>query len=411
MTRAGSSFSGSVWTSSILRNAAWLLTLLACSCTPFVRRGKPLSPDEAARGFAERLKAAQSFAFRLSYHTDIPFPLGAEFSGLRQSSDREEWNGTWTRGSERSKVALRAAGPVQYEYENGKWHRTQRGVETRVLDQLQPVVKGSRLTFMKTEAGRHFYQFTPEVPILDPTQTRKLSGTIEIDIHSGLPRNVYCSDSTRTAEWRLSFSRFNRAGRVRVPFVPVQTITVAPSRRLSRAEFRRAEQVIEARLRTTDPEAEIEPARGGLRLSMSRRLSEREVELLLGQGRVEVRAARVTTEADTAGSVKVGDDAATRVALGRMIAGPGSMTAELVADVPVRPGLAVFPQRPGIISGSTDRDTVLVFVLDGAVLSAARGQADGRIVFYDLGSEDLIVVLAGVVNSGVLPARFRVAGR
>jgi len=403
MTEAGSSSSVSVSGSSALRSA--LLALLACSCVPFVSRSRPLSPEEAARGYADRLKAARSFAFHLDYHTDVPFSIGAEFSGARQENDREEWNGTWTRGSEKSRVALRAAGPVQYEYDNGQWRRAQRGVETRILDQLEPVVKGSRLTFLKTEAGRHFYRFTPEVPILDPTQTRKLTGVIEIDVRSGLPLRVYCSDSARTAEWSLALSRFNRAGRVRIPFVPVQTISAVPLRRLSRSELSRAEQVLQARLHTRDPEAEVEASRGGLVLRTSRRLSDRQVELLLGEGRAEVRAATLSTGPDTACTVTVGDDAAIRVALGRVVAGPGTLAAELVADVPVRPGLAVVPRN------WAGGDTILVFLLDGRALSSARARADGRVVFYDLGSEDLVAALAGVVNNGALPAGFRVKDR
>ncbi len=411
MTEAGSLSSGSAWTSSssVLRSA--LVVLLVCSCVRFVNRAKPLSPEEAARGYTDRLKAVRSFAFHLSYHTDVPFPIGAEFFGTRQENDREEWNGTWTRGGEKSKVALRAAGPVQYEYDNGRWRRTQRGVETRILDQLEPVVKGSRLAFVKTEGGRHWYQFAPEVPILDPTQTRKLTGVIEIDVRSGLPRRVYCSDSARTAEWSLLLGRFNRAGRVQIPFVPVQTIKAVPARRLSRSELYRAEKTVGARLRRLDPEAEVAASRGGLLLRTASRLSDRQVELLLTEGKAEVRAATLCTGLDTTGTVRVGDDAATRVALGRVVAGPGALTAELVAEVPVRPGLGLTSRKSDSILVEPGEDMVLAFLLDGAVLSVTRGLSAGRMVFYDLGSEELVAAMAGVVDGGVLPARFRVAAK
>jgi hypothetical protein len=93
---------------------------------------------------------------------------------------------------------------------------------------------------------------------------------------------------------------------------------------------------------------------------------------------------------------------------GSPAAAPGTFRAAVTTNVPVQPGLEVTLVHP---DARLDLDAALALVLDSVFLSTARVQTDNRLVFRDLGSEELVATLAGVVNSGPLPTRFRVAGR
>jgi hypothetical protein len=310
MTAAGSSSSGWAQISSSARRSAPLLSvLLTFSCAGLVRSTRPMAPDQAGAGAWERLARLQSFRFTLYFHTDTPFPIEVRFSGVHELADREVWSGYMRRRDEVSKVELRAEGPDQYEKEHPGWRRTIRGIETRVLEQGEGAFRGRRLEFTGSEHGRYRFTFKPDLPILDPTQTKKLTGFMEVDPYSGLPVRLYCSDSGKTAEWELRLGRFNRAGSVEVPYQPAMTVDARPANALDRAGFDRTAAILNQRLAELGWDHRLRRTGRGLTLLLGQPKSRRQVELLFSRGRVEIWQGRWTGSGqtpDSGAAVEVG---------------------------------------------------------------------------------------------------------
>jgi len=359
-----------------------------------------MTPEQAGAGAWERLAHLRSFGFTMSFHTDMPFAIEVKFTGAREQADREAWSGFMRRRTEVSRVELRAEGPEQYEREQSGWRRTMRGIETRVLEQGEAAFRGRSLEFAGTEHGRYLYAFKPDLPILDPTQTKKLTGVMEVDPRSGLPVRLYCSDSARTAEWELRLGRFNRAGSVDVPYEPAMTVDAIPTRPLGRAPFGRAVAVVNQRLAKLGWEHRLRRTSRGLVLLLGQPKSRRQVELLFSRGSVEIWQGRwIATGESTGAAVEVGGDAARRVVLERRLAANEQIAAEVRTTTPLAAALVTSAALPD------DRGPAIL-VVDGVAMSAARSDPDGRLVFQDIGNEDDVRVVVALASAGVSPSDF-----
>jgi hypothetical protein len=367
-----------------------------------MHNARPMAPEQAGAGAWERLAQLRSFGFTLSFHTDMPLPIEVGFSGVREQADREVWSGHMRRRTELSKVELRADGPDQYEKEQSGWRRTMRGIETRVLEQGEGAFRGRPLEFAGAERGRYLFTFKPDLPILDPTQTKKLTGVMEVDVRSGLPVRLYCSDSARTAEWELRLGRFNRAGSVDVPYEPAMTVDARPARPLNRAAFGRAVAVVKERLAKLGWEHRLRRTSRGLILLLRQPKSRRQVELLFSKGSVEIWQGRWIGTGETTGTaVEVGGDAARRVVLERRLAANEQIAAEVRTTTPLAAALVAAVALPD------DRGPAIL-VVDRAALSAAGSAPDGKLVFQDIGNEDDVRVIAALAGGGVIPSDFSI---
>ena len=363
-----------------------------------------MTPEQSGARAWERLTKLESFRFTLTFHTDRPLPIEVRFAGAHERPDREVWSGYMRRRADMSRVELRAEGSDQYEKERSGWRRTIRGVETKILEQGEGPFRGQSLVFAGTERGRYLFTFRPEVPILDPTRTKKLSGVLEVDPRSGLPLRVYCADSARTAEWELTLGRFNRAGAVEVPYEPAMTVEARPARPLSRAESGRAVGILSQRLAKLGWDCRLRRTARGLSLLLGQPKSRHQVELLFSRGRVEVwqgRWLQAGETTDTAAAVEVGGDASRRVALERLLAGNERIAAEVRATTPLAAALEASVTAP-------DSTGPVVLVLDRRALATAEPGRDGRVAFQDIGNEDDVRVIAALAAGGVMPADFAV---
>ncbi len=403
MTAAGSSYSGWALISRSARvSVPALVALLALSCAGFIHNTRPIAPEQAGAGAWERLSRLQSFDFTLSFHTDVPFPIEVRFAGRREQPDREVWSGNMRRRTEVSRVEFRAEGPDQYEKEQSGWRRAMRGIETRVLEQGGGVFEGKPLEFAGTELGRYRFTFRPDLPILDPTQTKKLTGVMQVDPHSGLPLRLYCSDSAKTAEWELRLGRFNRAGSVSVPYEPAMTVDAVPTRGLNRTAFGRTVATLNQRLAKLGWDCRLRKTARGLTLLLGQPKSRRQVELLFSRGSVEVWQGRWVPGgdvADTSAAVEVGGDGSRRVVLERLLAGNERISAEVRTTTPVDAELVT-----SVAESDTTKPAILV--VDNVALSAARPDRDGKLVFADIGNEDDVRVIVALAACGVIPASF-----
>jgi len=238
------------------------------------------------------------------------------------------------------------------------------------------------------------------LPILDPTQTKKLTGVMEVEPRTGLPVRLYCSDSARTAEWELRLRRFNRAGSIDVPFEPAMTIDARPTRSLSRAAFGRALAVLNQRLAKLGWEHRLHRTSNGVVLLLGQPKSRRHVESLFSKGNVEVWQGRwIGTGESTDAAVEVGGDAARRVVLERRLAANEQIAAEVRTTTPLAAALATS------VALSDDRGPAIL-VVDGVAVSAASPDADGRLVFRDIGNEDDVRVVVALASAGAIPSDF-----
>ena len=403
MTAAGSSSSDWEPISRLVGNISpALAALLVLSCVGLVRAPQPMTPEQAAAGAWQRLADQRSFRFTLSLHTDMPMPIEVRFKGIRERADRELWSGYMRRRTEMTRVELRAEGAVQYEREPSGWRRTIRGVETRVLEQGEGALRSSRLEFVGIQRRRYVYRFRPDLPILDPTRSKKLSGLMELDPGSGLPVRLYCGDSAGTAEWELLLGRFNHGGTVAIPFTPAMVVDACPSRRLSGNALAGARATLGRRLARLGWEHRLSRTRRGLRLLLGQVKTRRQVELLFSRGNVEVWQGRWIAGGENAdGAVEVGGDASRRVVLQRLLAADERLELQVGATTPLAATLEAY----GVVS---DSPQPAILVLNKTALSAAHSNSDGRQVFQDLGSEDDVRVIVALAGSGPLPVDFAV---
>ena len=377
-----------------------LAAVLTLSCAGVMHNTRPLAPEQAGAGAWERLAQLRSFGFTFSFHTDMPFPIEVKFTGAREQADREVWTGFMRRRTEVSRVELRAEGPDQYEREQSGWRKTIRGIETRVLEQGEGAFRGRPFEFVGTEHGRYRFAFKPDLPILDPTQTKKLTGVMEVDPRSGLPVRLYCSDSARTAEWELRLGRFDRAGSVDVPYEPAMTVDARPTRPLSRAAFGRAVAVVNQRLEKLGWEHRLRRTSRDLVLLLGQPKSRRQVELLFSKGNVEIWQGRwIASGESTVAAVEVGGDAARRVVLERRLAANEQIGAEVRTTTPVAAALVTS-------AALSDTCGLAILVVNRAAMSAAGSGPDGKLVFQDIGNEDDVSVIAALASGGVIPSDF-----
>jgi len=373
------------------------------SCTQYVNLAPPNDLRRAPEEAAGRLASLGSFAFRLEYRTDVPFELGADLSGAWQAPGRERWEGTTYRGVEMSSVRLVADGERQYEMREGRWDRQPRGYETRAIQQFGDAFRGRALTLADSGPVLRF-DFTPLFPLLDPTRSKKLVGRLEVERATGLPKLLAIEESSGVARWQMSFSRFNRAGRVLTPFVPETSFVLQPLGRVSRAALGAMVAVLRARLDTLGWEYRLERESGRLVLALDRRPSREAATVLLGRGEVSLHRAERTAAGDT-GGMTVGGDAAYRVILGPALGGNQEFSIENELEFIPEARLVFVAREPARLDSG-----LVALVVDRKVTSAARAGA-GRVEFSDVGSKETGRIVRAVAANRPMPAGFWFAAR
>lgn len=373
-------------------------------CYRYVSLERPPDAYIAAKETWVRLEQLESFRFRLNYRSSAPLFLGGSFTGTWQRPDREWWRGFRWRGTEVDRVELRAAGEIQYEKQPTGWKKTVRGVETRILQQVRQVLGEGNVIPHDSTAYTYVYRFESKLPILDPARQRVFSGRLEIHRRSGLPRRMLCQDSAGTVQWSLLLDRYNRAGKVVLPFVGMQELSIGSQNRLSRAQLGQAVRTLRLRLEKLGWEYSLKRKRGQLVLSLDRRLSADALALLLAAGQMELRTAASTAD----GGLQVGDDVSFRVRTGSLLARNGDWSVvEESAPLP-EPKIVFVPSEAGHQKLPALGDSLVAFILDGKVLDCARISADGRFIFSFPGRPELASILAVVVSLPASPAGFRI---
>jgi hypothetical protein len=380
-----------------------VLLLALAGCMPFVRPAVHPDPDTSAAEVLTRLERAGSFAFRLSFRVAEPLRLAADCRGVRVLPDLECWKGRWVRSGAGTPVELRAGGAVQYERDGSGWRKGDRGIESRIIEQVRAVFAEEALLLLAETRGRRVYSFSPRVPFLDPSQGRVFSGRLEADTRTGLPLSILCRDSGGRAEWRCDFGRFGRRFRVELPFVAVRRVVARPKQRLRCARQRELEATARQRFERLGVGLRIARRCSGLRFDVGARLPRDLLGLMLSQGRVEVWAGRAAGESVAATELPavrtMAGDAARRVLLVRLLGANSELHCVSVAGQGSAPALEC-SVAPDSAAGAGRA----FLVVDGRVIAeTALVPGEGTVRFLDVGTSEFASGLAAVAAGGPLP--------
>ncbi len=366
-----------------------------------------MPPDSAWADCWRRLGDHNSFRFRLEYYTDSPLPVSARYSGTWLKPDREAWDGDWTRGGERRAVRLRAAGERQYEFADGSWVPTLRGVETRIIEQLRQVVRDPRPKLESSTDAAYTFTFNPGMRFLDPAGAKRFSGRAEVDTRLGVPLRVTGEDSAGTAACTFEFFDFDRPGRIELPFVAGQTVELKPVRRMPLFSRGRTQRAITARLDRMGWVSRAAWRGRVLRLQLDEAKPGHVVSLLATRGLVEVWQCRRAggDSPERPGTVlAVGGDASQRIVLEQRVGSNTELLAEVLAPLPVAPVLRV--RSAGAVPGQ-----LAALVVDGQALALATIAESGAIDFGDIGSIETVRALAALAATRPLPVGLGTAVR
>uniref|UniRef100_A0A7C3IXF6 Uncharacterized protein n=1 Tax=candidate division WOR-3 bacterium TaxID=2052148 RepID=A0A7C3IXF6_UNCW3 len=384
--------------------------LIPAGCVPIIRKTRVL-PDEIDNRVYRRLAGRKSFAFNVAYHTDAPVLLSAHSRGVWQRPDREAWDGFWIRGGQKNAIRMRANGDVQFFWTDSGWQIQPRGLESKILDQLEQLLADVQLSYRGEFAGRYRFQFQPNMSLIDPLRQKNLSGILDVDIHSGLPVRVYVGDPERRAEWEARFSGFDRKVRVEIPFVPVLRLELAPERRLRINERRLVSARLQHRLRLMEIGCRQNWEKGNLELVLDQVLSRTAVELLTCRGQVELWRGRWVKPGESAGGrvVQAGIDAARRVELLERLGDNSQLQAEVDTSIPLQPKLTVTGRFAFQDSSS------YILLADQRVLGVTEiaepldaGAVATRLHFSDSDGPDILRTIQMLFSVPPLPVSLRV---
>ncbi len=362
--------------------------LLCWYCSLAVGLAEPID----LRQSLAKLDSASSFRFSLSYHAGAGWGIAASFQGWRRRPDTELWAGTWTNQGVSSQVAMVASGSKQYtKGDDGQWLLTQRGVETRILDQVQAVLLDTMASLLRPGV----YGFAARMPLFDAAAAGRYQGEIRIG-RNGMPVAIAVRETGGKSGWECRFSRFGWPVRIRLPFVPAQTIRIQPETRHCCCVVQQARRRLIARFRSIGVDVRL--AAGG-RVMVDQALPVSLLGMLVGQGKVELWSA-VRTE-DTAGQPVAGD-VARRVRLEHWLLANRSLLARPDTLLPLSPTLTC-----AILPDSVAR--LVALVVDGQVLDVREVEPyQDKVQFSELGSSPFVAAIAAMAQAAPLPFGFRV---
>lgn len=390
--------------------------LVTCSCAHrAVRPEAPpqTTPEQVLQGLAQ----LRSFSFRLWYRAGEPLELQADFRGVWQSPSRELWVGYWRRGGVVTDIRMVGDDIVQYEQQirrracplyangdDGEWRRSPRGVETQILEQLKSTLEGRKLLYIGSTGGQHAFTFSTVVPLLDPMRQRQLRGLLLLGRRTGLLESVRCDDDSGTTLWEVSFSRFNRAVDIEVPFVAVSCLLIEPEVSVAMWDGWRMSSCLQGRFKLLGWRYRM--YRKGCRryrVCFDRDVPRSLAQLVFGRGVVELWAVQPVDSASLGDSVKcIAGDVANQVSLQRLLGRNRSLQVRLDSSVQIDPALVVRCPAGDSIA------RMVVLLVDGECIGVARCREDGSARFGNIGREDQLRVLAAITSTDPLPTRCRI---
>ena len=375
------------------------------------------------------LRKLGSFRYVLEMsRTEMPVIKGS-FSGVVHLPDTQEQVGAWNQAP---KMRVRSRGDFEYmRYESQTpgfdtmWSVHARGEEAFFLTQVERVLMRDSSRLLRQDRRYAEYTFVPNLPFLDPTLTKQLSGQIRILRDKALPEEISVTSSDRVVTWTARFSDFDRAPAIEFPFVPQWRVALVPDSTAATDAVgvtagRRDSVLLRQRLHEIGFESRIVPRGETLVLSVERSLRGDLLPLLAGTGRTEVWIGRYfegTGPVPESGRKAIFADAQGRA----MVLERPLIDAKEIVDLSVEDTLEGqrlrlqasrdAESRPGKIRRLENASMFLALVMDDAVwgIREITGPAPGLEFGRDapLNSQQA-KVLTAVVRSGPLARTYRV---
>ncbi|MGQ9677715.1 MAG: hypothetical protein ACUVUD_00320 [bacterium] len=388
------------------RRAFLNIAILFLGCCPKLLK-QPFEPEGVDYNYWRNLTRLNSFSFLLYYRTDWPTAIAARYSGRYNSPDWEQWDGYWQRDNVKKLIRLRAKGDEQFEFDGTNWRKVPRGLEAKIFEQIEQVFYEVKLKYLGSGKGRIRYQFMPHLPLLDLPGRKRIIGVLEIDAKLNLPVRIYCYAEDRSAEWDMRFGRFNRAGKIKVPFVPAIRIFVTQLEK-GRNYFsvKATKTIILNRLKYLGVESRLKSvglfSKSKFEVLLDRIFTRPALRMLFSIGQVELWEGEWSDSA-LISALPVAGDVSRRVVLKKLLASNQQLNTELVIDLPEARRL-----RVTISSGAKGGGGIPVLVLDGVVLGVGVWESAERCNFGAIGGDEVVQIIAALAEQEPLPINLRV---
>lgn len=260
------------------------LFLISMMCAP--KLVKPTMKPEEIPDFAfKNLKRQRSFAFDYRLEQKEPVSVKHQASGIYILPDQVEIQGSWIYGDGSTlPFKLVGYGDKEYEKTDTGWTVHSRGEETDLLVQVERAKALGKFKLTKERPNWEF-EFSPNVPFLDPTLSKKITGLLVID-RNYLPKSIAAWTEAKTAFWQVEFRDFNKPQRINLPFVKQMRVT------LTGGEKRQTVEKIRQRFLTVNLEATVSVKGGQIELVLAQEVKEEFLKNLLAPGVLQVAKVR-----------------------------------------------------------------------------------------------------------------------
>ena len=398
---------------------SWIFYLIvSLSCAPKIIKPsipKDLPPNEIPKLSFNQLKNQKSFRFNLHFKTDIPAQVEAEFDGSVILPNQEKRTGTWQRMGEKVTTQIKGVGDFQYELKDGKWEIHPRGEESNILIEIERILTFSEFELKSKDSHQMVFGFKPNLVFLDPTRTKRMTGTMFIHGSSLLPNKIQVSDSAQTALWEIRFDDYNRINKISQPFTPKVRIQLTSESKIdnrTKAILIERFQQLGYQSRTKTFSSKLGPV---LELQLERDISEPILNLLISQGQVKIYSGdwleSKTFQSDT-GPIKYFQFKPVKLHQ-LMLTNQSIERAEAILDQGPEPTLDLYvnPKNTFKYQGT---GKFLFLELNDELIGyspISSNQLLDKLIFKEIGDVLKVTAIATIINSGTIKPVFKFSNK
>jgi hypothetical protein len=365
------------------------------------------------------LKKLHSFEFSLTMISTGTPEVNGNFRGTVFLPDTEERNGYWQTIDGRVSLHMKARGETEYSREDSLWTIHTRGEETGFLIQLERALS---LDSFRTPAKKDKYlsvTFVPSLPFLDPTQTRRLTGTIRIRKDRMLPEEITARSPDSSVYWQVRLGSFDQAEPIAFPFVRQWCATL-----LTLSENVELEDtlILRDRFRAAGYETRFEPGGGAIQVFLEQEIRDDLLRCFIAPGNLMLGLGRFTDAAQPGPAgfrrVTLAGDSAKAIVIERTVLDPSGWTAithtESLADAFFALPLTKSGQNQlARLSQLENSGSNWALVMDDRVIAFAPVEHrpnPARLELNVSGSRILVRQVGSIARTGPLGSLYRVGG-
>ncbi|MBN2380680.1 hypothetical protein JXM67_12845 [candidate division WOR-3 bacterium] len=200
------------------------VVLVLTGCVNILKPPEDILYEDIPEYSWETLLLQHSFNFNYNSYSDV-FSFEVRGKGQVVMPDALRFKGTWKLGEEERVLDMAAAGSFQLEKEGGQWVARQRSEETKIIDQVDQVLrysllrkKGKGFELVEDEGKVLNYSFTPALAHLDPKFEKEFDAILVIDGRTLLAKEIHVISDDEEVGFDFEISSVNRAKKIGLPF-------------------------------------------------------------------------------------------------------------------------------------------------------------------------------------------------